>query len=114
MSMMASVRSSSYTFMEGSCPSQILQNTHSLISCSLVDGDHPAAWIRRRTVLDAHDGIVQPLRDLTDLAPVDDDALSHVRQLAHRRNDGGGAGAPHFTERALVGGGPDLVDGHGP
>src|SRR5688572_30618350 len=38
MSMMTSVRSSSYTFMEGSLPSRILQKTHSsVITRSLVD-----------------------------------------------------------------------------
>ncbi len=31
MSMMQKVRSSSYTFMDGICPSRILQNTQSLI-----------------------------------------------------------------------------------
>src|SRR3972149_5025706 len=85
MSMIVSVRPSSKIFIEGICPSRILQKTQSMAPLDL---EGPAMGIGRLPVLDPHDGVVEPLGQRADLAAVDDNLLALVGKLAHRRDDG--------------------------
>src|SRR4029453_5107853 len=64
------------------------------------DRQCPAVRIRRLAVLDRDDLVVQALGERTDPAAVDDHLLALVGQLAHWRDDRGGAGAPHLLQRA--------------
>src|SRR6185503_15865669 len=97
MSMKVRVRSSSWILNEGICPSRILQKTQSM-GPPWLDLEGPAMRIRKLAVLDAHDGVVQPLGERPDAAVLDHHLVPAVGQLAHRRDDGGGAGAEHFLE----------------
>src|SRR5688572_22783330 len=113
MSMNVRVRSSSWILNEGICPSRILQNTQSMGSPWL-DLERPAVRVRRPGVLDAHDGVVESLRQRPDAAVLDDHSPAPVGQLAHRRDDGGGAGAEHFRQLSIPVGLHHLLDGDRP
>src|SRR5262245_48873500 len=80
--MNVSVRSSSWIFPDGSCQSQILQNTQSPMDAISDLGpshlDRPAVGIRRAPVLDPHDRVVEALGQRPDLAAVDDHAFALV------------------------------------
>src|SRR5688572_9114641 len=116
--------------MDGIWPSRILQNTQSPLICSppysrratAVPGrvralggggghvgaphvlnDHgPSVLVRRRTVLDGHDGVIELLRRFPDAPAVDDEPLALVGELTDRRDDGGGPGGPHLAEAAVA------------
>src|SRR2546430_1624173 len=77
-----------------------------------LDRHRPSSDLGGGAVLDADDGVVQPLGQLTDPAAVDDDAVALEGELTHRRDDGGGAGAPDLLQRSLAGRLADLVDRH--
>src|SRR5678816_2512019 len=113
MSMNVSVRSSSWILNEGICPSRILQKTQSMHPSpgGGLDLDRPPVRIGVLAVLDAHNGVVQPLGQGRDAPPVDRHLLAPVGELAHRRDHRGRAGAEHFLEAAGFVGLHHLVDG---
>src|SRR5688500_3397940 len=120
-------------------PSRILQNTQSPLICTppyrgasrlcrdaserwgvwgamsgpptSLDDHSPSVLVRRRAVLDGHDGVVELLRGLPDAPAVDDEPLALVGELADRRDDGGRPRRPHLAEAAVARGGHHLVDG---
>ena len=74
-----------------------------LFICSfLADLDSPALLIGQDTGLNAGDGVIQLLTQVTDLAAIDDHHIILVAQLADRRNNGSGTGAEAFFQSAVA------------
>ena len=68
----------------------------------VLHGHTPASGVFQLAGLDAGDGIVELLGQLADGAAIDGHDLIHIAQLAHGRDDSGGAGAPALLQSAVL------------
>ena len=71
----------------------------------------PAVLVRDPAILDAGEGLIELHGQGADaLAVTESNGAIAIGELADRRDDGGGAGAPHFLQRSILRGGKNLVD----